>query len=132
MQVTNSFTPAATTWRWAASDGTDYASLAALQAAGKTCWPGLINQGMHPTSGVVFTRTSAGAAGSGAFIRFDPPAGWDALSSDAARDALAEEVFGSGQQYVTGGLIDTVSQEFIALAFRLLASSDALVATAKI
>lgn len=83
--------PDAATWVIVASDGTAYATYAALIAAGKTPYPGL-DAGGFLESCLIKSKTSAGADGSPFLFRTNGTAA-------PASDDEAVSVSGSGQAW---------------------------------
>lgn len=90
---------AATTWQMLATDGTGYATYAALQAAARTPWPGL-DPGADLQILNARSENAAGADGSSFYIRFN--------TTVAPIDDEAELVSGSGQVLPIPGPIRTV------------------------
>jgi hypothetical protein len=104
-----SWAPGVATWRVLASDGTDYASIAALQAASKNPYPGL-DPGM--TIGTCLIRTVATGGGPGSWVLFAR----DRIT--APTDAQAENEVGANDQQIA------VSCPFRVLWIRLNTASD--------
>lgn len=84
-------TDSSTSWLVLASDGTAYTSLAALQSAGKTPFPGL-DAGITPDSILLQCKTGTFANGEAFLVAFN--------RSTAPTDSEAI-VLSSGQEYIT-------------------------------
>lgn len=96
------FTENTTAWRVIASDGSSYASLAALYTAGKKPFP-YMQPACNPMSLEVSSDNGSGAAGSGFYFNRNQGAAFAALSTDAARDAISDLNYGAGQKEVLPG-----------------------------
>jgi hypothetical protein len=87
------------TWFILASDGTGYASYAALLAAGKTAWPAMPDQGMFLNTATVRSEGASAADGSPFYVapNFGPTA--------PGSDLVGELVSAGGVGYTYPGHI---------------------------
>lgn len=93
-----------TIWGVIATDGTSYATIALLLAAGKTEWPGPPFGGVTGTVVSLRSRTTAMLAGSAfqyAYNRSD--ANFGSLANDAARNAVAASKTGGADESLEEG-----------------------------
>lgn len=81
------FTTNTTAWVVLATDGTGYASLSALSAAGKTALPGRVQT--QPADIIVHCENGSGSPGGALYVAFDKGAAFAALGSDELRDQEA-------------------------------------------
>ena len=107
LQVVTNFTEAETTWNVLASDGSGYATIAALVAASKTLFPDL-PAGMTARDFVVRTRNGVTDGSPFLFVTNRYDVGFGNLADDTARDAVAIFTSGGGQQFTEPGPIRTV------------------------
>lgn len=81
-----------------ATDGTTYATITLLKAAGKTAFPGLEQYGLYPSALVITTTASGGGPGSEVDFRTNVP---DTPPTSGV------VVHGSGQQFIRNGFNPT-------------------------
>ena len=102
-ETTVHVTTNAITWGIVAKDGTLYATRALLAAASKMAWPDL-DPGVQPTSVEISSENGSGAAGSPFYFARNQGADFEALSTGAARDNVADLNYGAGQKEILAGV----------------------------
>ena len=117
-----------TAWAFLATDGTGYASLALLQAAGKVAWPsGAFDQGIDCLHLIMANCATGNAAavGSGFYFAINRGPEFAALANDEARDDVAFPVF-SGQTFTYPGVNRVDSLIVSCVAVRKTVGTDEL------
>lgn len=97
-----------TQWGVVTDAGFLYSSLANIPA-GQSAWPNL-SDGIQPAAVEISSDNGSGAAGSGFYFARNQGIAFSGLSSDAARDLVADLNYGSGQKEVLPGINPRLGQ----------------------
>jgi hypothetical protein len=123
-------TDAVNTWGMLATDGTQYTTLALLQAAGKVAFPGTAHQGIYPMSLALRSEDGSGAAGGRFYFAVNRGTEFSGLASEALRDNKAQLVGNSDQVFVYPGVTEVTMEPISNVWIRKLTAGDEVIVQA--